>query len=100
MGTLNYQTIEKREAIKNAGYNHISVYEFQLVENKNFQKFAKNFIQEVILPINPRDAFYDGTTNATKLLYNFKDNECMWALRRFLLTVKWFLTPSCHKESK
>ena len=27
-------------------------------------------------PINPRDAFHGGRTNTTKLLYNFKENEC------------------------
>ena len=76
MGTLNDQTIEKRGNIENAGYNHISTYECQLTKNKDFQKFAKNFTQEIVEPLNPRDAFYGGRTNATKLLYNFKDNEC------------------------
>ena len=76
MGTLNDLTIEKRENIKSAGYNHISAYECQLTKNKDFQKFAKNFTQEVVEPLNPRDAFYGGQTNATKLLYNFKENEC------------------------
>ena len=37
MGTLNDQTIEKRETIKNAGYNHVSTYECQLARNKDFQ---------------------------------------------------------------
>ena len=76
MGTLNDQTIEKCEAIKNVGYNHVSTYECQLTKNKEFQKFAKNFTQEIVEPLNPRCAFYGGRTNATKLLYNFKDNEC------------------------
>ena len=76
MGTLNDQTIEKRDTIKNAGYNHVSTYECQLAKNKDFQKFATNFTQEIVEPLNPRDAFYGGRTNATKLLYNFKDNEC------------------------
>ena len=57
MGTLNDQTIEKRETNKNAGYNHVSIHECQLVKNKDFQKFAKNFTQEVVEPLNPRDAF-------------------------------------------
>ena len=76
MGTLNDQTIGKRDTIKNAGYNHVSTYECQLTRNKDFQKFAKNFTQEIVEPLNPRDAFYGGRTNATKLLYNFKENEC------------------------
>ena len=76
MGTLNDLTIEKRENIKSAGYNHVSIYECQLNKNKEFQKFAKDFEQEIVEPLNPRDAFYGGRTNATKLLYNFKENEC------------------------
>ena len=72
MGTLNDQTIEKHEAIENAGYNHISTYKCQLVKNKIF----KNFTQEIVEPIISRDPFYGGRTNATKLLYNFEENEC------------------------
>ena len=76
MGTLNDLTVEKRDTIKNAGYNHVSTYECQLTKNEDFQKFAKNFTLEIVEPLNPRDAFYGGCTNATKLLYNFKGNEC------------------------
>ena len=77
MGTLNYDlTVEKRDTIKNGGYSHVSTYECQLTRNKDFQKFTENFTQEIVEPLNPRDAFYGGRTNATKLLYNFKDNEC------------------------
>ena len=76
MGTLNDLTVEKRDTIKNAGYNHVSTYECQLAKSKDFQKFAKNFTQEIVEPLSPRDAFYGGRTDATKLLYNFKDNEC------------------------
>ena len=76
MGTLNDKTIQKSETIKNAGYNHVSTYECQLAKNKDFQKLAKNFTQEVVEVLNPRDSFYGGRTNATKLLYNFKESEC------------------------
>ena len=53
-----------------------TTYECQLAKNKDFRKFAKNFTQEIVEPLNPREAFYGGRTNATKLLYNFKENEC------------------------
>ena len=76
MGSLNDLTIEKRDTIKNAGYNHVSIYECQLAKNKDFRKFAENFTQEIVEPLNPREAFYGGRTNVTKLLYNFKENEC------------------------
>ena len=76
MEMLNRLTIEKRKTIEKAGYNHVSTYECQLVNDKDYQTFAKNFTQEVIEPLNPRDSFYGGRTNATKLLYNFKNGEC------------------------
>ena len=57
MGTLNDLTIENRETIKSAGYNHVSTYECQLNKNKEFQKFAKDFDQEIVEPLNPRDPF-------------------------------------------
>ena len=75
MGTLNDQTIEKRETIKKAGYNHVSTYECQLSKNKGFQTFTKNFTQEVVEPLNLRAAFHGGRTNATKFLYNFNVSE-------------------------
>ena len=76
MGPLNDQTIEKCDTIKNAGYNHVSTYECHVAKNKDFQKSAKNFTQEIVEPLNPRDAFYGRRTNATKQLYNFKESEC------------------------
>ena len=76
MGTLNDLTVEKCDTIKNTGYSHVSTYECQLTKNKEFQKFAKNFTQEIVESLNPRDAYYGGRTNATQLLHNFKDNEC------------------------
>ena len=54
MGTLNDKTIKKCKTIKNAGYNHVSTYEYQLAKNKDFEKFTKNFTQEVVEPLNPR----------------------------------------------
>ena len=56
------QTIESLicDTIKNSGDNHVSTYECQLTKNKDFQKFAKNFTQKIVEPLNPRDAFYGG----------------------------------------
>ena len=87
MGTLNDLTAEKRDTIKNAGYNHVSTYECQLTKNKDFKKFAKNFTQEIVEPLNPWEAFYGGRTNTTKLLYNFKENKCGHYVDFFLFSV-------------
>ena len=76
MGTLNDQTIKKRENIKSAGYNHVSTYECQLNNNEDFQKYAKSFNQEIVEHLNPRHCFYGGRVNACSLMYNFKENEC------------------------
>ena len=79
---------------KKAGYNHVSTYECQLAKNKDFQKFAKNFTQEVVELLNPRDTFYGGRTNATKLLYNFKDNEC----GRYVDFCSLYPTVQCYQK--
>ena len=61
-------TLKKIEIIKQAGFKHVSIYECQLKNNKDFQKFVKNDNKEIVDPLNPRDAFYGGRTNSTKLL--------------------------------
>lgn len=76
MGTLNKNTTEKLEIIKSAGYKHVEVYNWQLKNNKDFQKFVKKYNKQMVDRLNPRDALHGGGTNATKLLYNFKENEC------------------------
>lgn len=43
MGTLIKKAIEKHEMIKSAGYKHISIYECQLQNNKDYQKFVKDY---------------------------------------------------------
>ena len=101
MGALNDLTVEKRDTIKNAGYNHVSTYECQLAKSKDFQKFAKNFTQQIVEPLNPKNAFYGGRTNATKLLYNFKENECgryvdfcsLYPTVQYYVTLPKYLTP-------
>ena len=86
MGTLNDQTIEKRENIKSSGYNHVSIYECQLNKNEGFQQFAKNFTQEVVEPLNPRDAFYGGRNKCNQTAIQFQRKR-MWPLRRLLFPV-------------
>ena len=54
----------------------IEVWECTLKQDKDFQEFKKVWPREVVEPLNPRDTFYGGCTNATKLLHEFKENEC------------------------
>ena len=56
-------------------------YKPNIINSKNQRDMGtlndlKDFDQEIVEPLNPRDSFYGGRTNATKLLYKFKENEC------------------------
>ncbi|KAL9977373.1 hypothetical protein ACROYT_G014765 [Oculina patagonica] len=76
MGTLYNKTKAKNNKITSAGYNLIEMWECKLKKDKIFQKYYKNDLnREVVGPLNPRDGFFGGRTNASKLLYNFKDGE-------------------------
>ncbi|KAL4096398.1 hypothetical protein QTP88_021360 [Uroleucon formosanum] len=67
MDDLYQKTIEKGTAIKNAGYNIVEQWECDLINSIIYKKMKKADIAD---PINPRDAFFGGRTNATKLRLN------------------------------
>ena len=75
MLTLRNRTKEKNERIIDCGWNLVEEYECGLKENKEFLKFFKGWDRECIEPLNPRDAFFGGQTNVTKLTYDFKEGE-------------------------
>ena len=91
MGILNDLTIEKRDTIKNAGYNHVSIYECQLAKNKNFRKFAKNFTQEIIEPpIQSKPFTEEGQTQPNCFTASKKTRvDTMWT---FVLCIPQFST--------
>ena len=77
MGTLYNKTQVKNNKITDNGYNLIEMWECKLKNDVGFQKYyKKEWNREVVEPLNPRDAFYGGRTNATKLIYKFKEGEC------------------------
>ena len=59
-----------------------------------FQNFAKDFDQEIVEPLNPRDSFHGGRTNATKLPYKFKENEC----GRYVDFCSLYPTVQCYQK--
>ena len=75
MGELQSRTQAKNQKIRDLGYNLVEVYECELAKNKEFKKWAKTNDIEIVTPLNPRDAFFGGRTNVTKLRYEFKDGE-------------------------
>ena len=77
IGTLYNKTQDKNKKIRAAGYNLIEIWECKLKNDNNFQKYYKTeWNREVVEALNPRDVFYGGRTNATKLLYKLKEAEC------------------------
>src|SRR5207253_8563983 len=65
MRTLYSKTQKRSENIKQM-YNLIEMWE---CDYKKLPERNINLEHEVITPLNPRDAFYGGRTNATKLIY-------------------------------
>ena len=104
MSTLNDQTINKLDTIKNAGYKLVSTYECQLAKNKDLLKFSKSFDQEVVEPLSPRDPFYLVARQmpSCKLVYNFKENECGSYINFCLLyhTVQYYQNYSIGHPNK
>ena len=75
MLTLRKRTFEKNDRIKSAGFNLVEVFECDLNKDSDFKKFMKTWDRDIVGPLNPRDAFFGGRTNVTKLTYDFKKTE-------------------------
>ena len=75
MGELKNRTKIKNQKIRDQGYNLVEVYECELRASAGFKKWSKINDVEIVTPLNPRDAFFGGRTNVTKLRYDFKDDE-------------------------
>ena len=75
MLTLRKRTQLKNDKIRAVGYDLVEVYECELKKEKKFSKFLKTWNREFVGPLNPRDVFFGGRTNVTKLTYNFKKGE-------------------------
>ncbi|KAE9522228.1 hypothetical protein AGLY_017373 [Aphis glycines] len=64
MDDLYQKTIERSTIIKNAGYNLIEQWDCDWINSNTYKKVEK---ADIVEPIKPRDAFFGGRTNATKL---------------------------------
>jgi G:T-mismatch repair DNA endonuclease (very short patch repair protein) len=63
MGDLYEKTKERSKQIIDAGFNLIEMWECKWLKSKNYKSVTKDIVE----PLNPRDAFYGGRTNASKL---------------------------------
>ena len=72
---LQRTTERKNQRTCDLGYTLVEVYECELRKDVAFKKYVKTNTVDIVTQLNPRDAFYGGRTNVTKLTYEFKENE-------------------------
>lgn len=70
MGDLYQRTLEKRRYLESLGYTYLQMWESDFDRAVESAEEMKSFIEnlEMISPLEPRDAFYGGRTEAFKLL--------------------------------
>ena len=77
MQQLFEDTLEKVCRLKDEGFQVIEMWECDLVKEMEHDEDMRLYFEEYELvdPLQPRDAFYGGRTNAAKLLYECQDDE-------------------------
>ena len=77
MEQLYKDTVRKVNYLKKRGFEVVQKWEGELTKELEEDEEMKQFFEEyeIIDPLQPRDAFYGGRTNATKLFHECQGNE-------------------------
>lgn len=76
MKDLYERTSRINKKIIKAGYKLKEMWESDFDNNKEIKSYMKKeWKRDFLDPLNPRDAFYGGRCEPTKLKYEMKDNE-------------------------
>ena len=77
MQQLFEDTLEKVCRLKDQGFQVVEMWECDLVKEMEHDEDMRRYFEEyeIVDPLQPRDAFYGGRTNATKLLHECQDDE-------------------------
>ena len=77
MESLREDTRKKMQDLTNKGYHVVEMWECELDKKLEEDEEMKRYFDEykIIDPLNPRDAFYGGRTNATKLFHTCEGDE-------------------------
>ena len=77
MEQLYEETGEKVRRLENQGFEVEQMWECKLVKEMERNEEMKRYFEEheIVDPLQPRDAFYGGRTNAAKLFYECQDDE-------------------------
>ena len=77
MQDLREDTMRKVHDLTSQGYRVVELWECELdkklMEDEEMKRYFDEY--EIVDPLNPRDAFYGGRTNATKLFYKCEGDE-------------------------
>ena len=77
MEQLFEDTLEKVCYLKEQGYRVVEMWECdlnkELEQNEEMKRYFDDY--KIADPLQPRDAFYGGRTNAAKLCHECKDDE-------------------------
>ena len=77
MEQLYKDTMRKVKYLKGQGFKVEQKWECELTKERKEDEEMKQFFEEheLVDPLQPRDAFYGGRTNAAKLFHQCQDNE-------------------------
>ena len=77
MQQLFEDTLEKVCHLKDQGFQVVEMWECDLVKEMEHDEDMRRYFEEyeIVDPLQPRDAFYGGRTNAAKLLHECQDDE-------------------------
>ena len=77
MQQLHEDTLEKTSYLKDEGFHVVEMWECELMKEMEHDEDMKRYFDEYELvdPLQPRDAFYGGRTNAAKLAHVCQEDE-------------------------
>ena len=77
MQQLREETLKKIRFLRGEGFHVVEMWECELAKELEHNEHMKRYFEEheLVDPLQPRDAFYGGRTNAAKLLYECQEGE-------------------------
>ena len=77
MDQLHKETSDKIRYLEDQGFQVVEKWECELREEMECDEDMKRYFEEheLVDPLQPRDAFYGGRTNAAKLLHECQEGE-------------------------
>ena len=77
MQQLHEDTLKKICYLKDEGFRVVEMWECDLMKEMEHDEDMKQYFEEheLIDPLQPRDAFYGGRTNAAKLFHVCEEDE-------------------------